>query len=178
VRTETIARNYAEALFDLGQKSGQGERYADLLDAVAAAIETTPKVQSVLMSPRVPKSEKARFLGDALKSVPREFVLWLQAVVKRGRQGLLREIATEYLALLDAQLNRIRASVTLARKPDEKLQKLIEERLSRQLKKQVIAAYLVDPEILGGAIVRVEDRVLDGSVRRRMTKLRRQLLMR
>lgn len=178
MRTETVARNYAEALFELAQKSGQGERYADLLDAVAAAIETTPRVQSVLMSPRVPKSEKARFLGDALKSVPREFVLWLQAVVKRARQGILREIATEYLALLDAQLNRIRASVTLARKPDAKLRALIEERLGSQLKKQVIAAYLVDPEILGGAIVRVEDRVLDGSVRRRMTKLRRHLLMR
>lgn len=178
MRTETIARNYAEALFELGQKSGQTERYAGLIDAVAAAIETTPKVQAVLMSPRVPKSEKARFLGEALQSVPREFVLWLQAVVKRGRQGILRDIATEYLALLDAKLNRIRASVTLARKPDEKLKQMIEERLGRQLKKQVIAAYLVDPEILGGAIVRVEDRVLDGSVRRRMTKLRRQLLTR
>jgi F-type H+-transporting ATPase subunit delta len=178
VRTETIARNYAEALFELGQKSGQAERYADLIDAVAAAIETTPQVQAVLMSPRVPKSEKARLLGDALQGAPREFVLWLQAVVKRGRQGILRDIASGYLALLDAQLNRIRASVTLARKPDEKLKRVIEERLGRQLKKEVIAAYLVDPEILGGAVVRVEDRVLDGSVRRRMTKLRRQLLMR
>jgi F-type H+-transporting ATPase subunit delta len=178
VRTQTIARNYAEALFELGQKSGEAERYTDLLDAVAAAVETTPQVKAVLMSPRVPKSEKARLLGEALQSVPREFVLWLQAVVKRGRQGILREIANEYVALLDAKLNRIRASVTLARKPDDKLRLVVEERLTRQLKKQVIAAYLVDPEILGGAVVRVEDRVMDGSVRRRMTKLRRQLLMR
>jgi F-type H+-transporting ATPase subunit delta len=178
LRTETIARNYAEALFELGKESGQAEQYADLLDAVAAAIETTPQVQAALMSPRVPKSEKSRFLGEALQSAPREFVLWLQAVVKRGRQGILREIATEYLALLDAKMNRVRASVTLARKPDDKLKKVIEEKLGRQLKKQVIAAYLIDPEILGGAIVRVEDRVLDGSVRRRMTKLRRHLLLR
>jgi F-type H+-transporting ATPase subunit delta len=178
LRTETIARNYAEALFELGKESGQAEQYADLLDAVAAAIETTPQVQAALMSPRVPKSEKARFLGEALQSAPREFVLWLQAVVKRGRQGILREMATEYLALLDAKLNRVRASVTLAREPDQKLKQVIEEKLGRQLKKQVIAAYLIDPEILGGAIVRVEDRVLDGSVRRRMTKLRRHLLLR
>jgi F-type H+-transporting ATPase subunit delta len=178
VRTETIARNYAEALFELGSKSGQAERYADMLDAVAAAIETTPKVQAVLMSPRVPKSEKARLLGGALQGVAREFVLWLQALVRRGRQGILRQIANEYVALLDAQLNRVRASVTLARQPDDKLRRVIEERLSQQLKKQVVAAYLVDPEILGGAVVRVEDRVMDGSVRRRMTKLRRQLLMR
>jgi F-type H+-transporting ATPase subunit delta len=178
LRTETIARNYAEALFELGERSGQAERYADLLDAVAAAIENTPKVQAVLMSPRVPKSEKARFLGQALQVAPREFVLWVQALVKRGRQGILRHIATEYVGLLDAKLNRVRASVTLARNPDEKLKRIIEENLSRQLEKQVIAAYLIDPEILGGAIVRVGDRVLDGSVRRRMTRLRRQLLTR
>ena len=176
MRTETIARNYAEALFELAARTGQAERYADLVDAVAAAVETIPKVKAVLMSPRVPKSEKSKFLGAALKDTPREFVLWLQALVKRGRQGILREIAVEYLALLDQQLNRVRASVTLAREPDEKLKRVIEENLSRQLDKQVIAAYLVDSEILGGAIIRVGDRVLDGSVRRRMTKLRRQLM--
>ena len=175
MRTESIARNYAEALFDLAGQTGQADRYADLIDAVAAAVETIPKVKAVLMSPRVPKAAKSRFLGEALKQAPREFVLWLQAVVKRGRQSILREIALEYQALLDQKLNRVRASVTLARKPDDKLKAMVEERLGRQLNKQVIAAYLVDPEILGGTIIRVGDRVLDGSVRRRVTKLRRQL---
>jgi F-type H+-transporting ATPase subunit delta len=133
-------------------------------------------VQAVLMSPRVPKSEKARLLGAALREVPREFVLFLQALVKRGRQQLLREIATEYMNLLDRKLDRVRAGVTLARNPDEKLKRTIQESLSRQLGKQVIPAFTVDPEILGGAIVRVGERVLDGSLRRRMTKLRRQLV--
>jgi F0F1-type ATP synthase delta subunit len=55
VRPSTIARNYAEALFELGEKSGQTELYADLLDAVAAAIEVEPTVHAVLMSPRVTK---------------------------------------------------------------------------------------------------------------------------
>jgi F-type H+-transporting ATPase subunit delta len=176
VSNQTVARNYAEVLFDIAGRSGQPERYADLIDAVAAAVQTTPRVQAVLMSPRIPKSEKARFLGAALKSTPRDFVLWLQALVKRGRQGILREVASEYLALVDEQMNRVRASVTLARQPDEKLRKTIEENLGRQLDKQVIATYLVEPDILGGAIIRVGERVLDGSVRRRMTKLRRQLL--
>jgi F-type H+-transporting ATPase subunit delta len=178
LRNETVARNYAEVLFELGQRAGSVERYADLIDAVAAAVETTPKVQAVLMSPRVPKSEKARILGDAMKDAPRDFVLFLQALVKRGRHRLLREIAREYLVLLDETLDRVRAGVTLARAPDEKLKKTIQDLLSRQLEKQVIASYSVDPEILGGAIIRVGERVLDGSLRRRMTKLRRQLLSR
>ena len=72
----------------------------------------------------------------------------------------------------------MRAAVTLARNPDEKLKRTIVDALSRQLGKQVIPAFSVEPEILGGAIVRVGEQVLDGSVRRRMTKLRRQLLAR
>jgi F-type H+-transporting ATPase subunit delta len=178
LRNETVARNYAEALFELGQRAGSAERYADLIDAVAAAVETTPRVEAVLMSPRVPKSEKSRILGAAMKDAPRDFVLFLQALVKRGRHKILREIAHEYMALLDQELKRVRAGVTLARKPDEKLRRTIEELLSRQMEKQVIAAYSVDPEILGGAIIRVGERVLDGSLRRRMTRLRRQLLAR
>jgi F-type H+-transporting ATPase subunit delta len=176
LRKETVARNYAEALFQLGERSGSTDRYADLIDAVAAAVEQTPRVQAVLMSPRVSKAEKARLLGDALRDAPREFVLFLQALVKRGRQLLLREIATEYVNLLDQKLNRVRAGVTLAREPDEKLKRTIQEALTRQLGKQVLPAFSVDPEILGGAVVRVGERVMDGSLRRRMTKLRRHLV--
>jgi F-type H+-transporting ATPase subunit delta len=178
LRTETIARNYAEALFQLGERSGNVELYADLLDAVAAAVEQTPRVQAILMSPRIPKAEKAQLLGGALRDTPREFVLFLQALVRRGRQQILRPVATEYMNLLDQKLDRVRAGVTLARTPDEKLKRNIQEALSRQLGKQVIPAFSVDPEILGGAIVRVGERVLDGSLRRRMTKLRRHLLSR
>ncbi len=180
MRSVTIARNYAEALFALGEGSGQTPRYGELIDAMAGAVETTPQVQGMLMSPRVPKAEKARILGAALRdqNVPREFVLFLQALVKRGRQLLLREMATEYHVLLDVKLNRVRAGVTLARPADEALRRSIQENLSRRLGKQVLASFAVDPEILGGAVVRVGERIHDGSVKRRMTKLRRQLLSR
>jgi F-type H+-transporting ATPase subunit delta len=172
----TIARNYAEALFDLGERSGHTDRYAELIDAVAGAVETTPEVQAVLMSPRVPKAQKVRLLAAALKDAQREFVLFIQALVKRGRQRLLREIATEYQALIDIKYNRVRAGVTLAQQADPALQRDIQAALSRQLGKEVLATFHVDPEILGGTVVRVGERIHDGSVRRRMTKLRRQLI--
>jgi F-type H+-transporting ATPase subunit delta len=176
MRATTIARNYAEALFEIGEGGGHTDRFADLIDAVAGAVETTPEAQAVLMSPRVPKAEKARLLSAALKGAPREFVLFLQALVRRGRQRLLREIATEYQGLLDLKHNRVRAGVTLARPADPSLQKDIQAALGRQLGKEVLAAFHVDPEILGGTVVRIGERIHDGSVRRRMTKLRRQLI--
>jgi F-type H+-transporting ATPase subunit delta len=176
MRATTIARNYAEALFDLGERSGNTDGFAELIDAVAGAVETTPEVQGVLMSPRVPKAEKIRFLAAGLKAAPREFVLFIQALVKRGRQRILREIATEYQALLDIKHNRVRAGVTLAQPADPALQRDIQAALSRQLGKEVLATFHVDPDILGGTVVRVGERIHDGSVRRRLTKLRRQLI--
>ena len=178
MRSETVARNYAEALFALGEGSGQSAAYADLIDALVGAIEATPAVQGVLMSPRVPKAAKTRLLAGALSVAPREFVLFLTALVKRNRQSLLREIATAYHALLDIKMNRVRAAVTLARPADPALQRTITEGLSRQLGKEVIPSFSVDSEILGGTIVRIGERIHDGSLRRRMVKLRRQLLAR
>jgi F-type H+-transporting ATPase subunit delta len=176
VRSVTIARNYAEALFELDEGAGELAERGELIEAVAAAIQTTPTIADVLMSPRVPKTEKVRLVGQGLASAPKGFRLFVQAVVKRGRAPLLPEIATEYAQLLDQKLGRVRAGVTLAREPDAKLRAAIERDLARALNKQVIANFATDPAILGGTIVRVGDRVYDGSVRRRMTRLRRQLL--
>ncbi len=178
MRAVTIARNYAEALFELAEQQGATERFGELIDAVAAAIEMTPEVEATLMSPRIPKREKARLLAAGLKNAPRPFVLFLQAVVQRGRAPLLREIASEYVGLVDQKLNRLRASVMVARQPDEMLARSIEQSLSRAFGKQVIPRFMTDPDILGGAVVRVGERVYDGSLRRRLIKLRRQLLSR
>jgi F-type H+-transporting ATPase subunit delta len=171
-----IARNYAETLYALGEKSGNTAAYAELMDAVAGAVEASPRIEAVLMSPRVPKGRKAEVLAAALGDAPREFILFLQAVVRRGRQGLFRSIARELLGLLDLKLNRVRAGVTTARPADRALQAKITKALSDSLKKEVIARFEVEPAVIGGVIVRVGDRVFDGSVRRRATMLRRKLL--
>jgi F-type H+-transporting ATPase subunit delta len=176
VRSVTIARNYAEAAFQLGEEAGQTAEYGELLNAVAEAIGTTPALATVLLSPRVPKPTKVRLMGQALQSTPKPFRLFVEAVVRRGRAPLLPEIAVEYERLLDQKLGRVRASVTLAREPDGVLREAVERDLTRALGQQVIAKYATDPAILGGTIVRVGDRIYDGSVRRRMARLRRQLI--
>jgi len=178
VRSETIARNYAEALFEVGEKSGQTDRYVDLLDAVAAGIAAAPQVSVVLSSPRVTKAAKANLLAAALPDAPGEFVRFLQAVVKRGRQGLFGAMSHELQGLVDIKLNRVRAAVTVARPADEALRREITARLTEVMGKEVLPHFHVDEGLLGGVMVRVGDRVFDGSVRRRMTLLRRHLLAR
>jgi len=171
VKSVTIARNYAEALF------AAGDNYGDVLDAVAGAISADERIAIVLESPRVSKAAKSQILEKALKGeAPKEFVRFLQAVIRRGRQGLLAEIAQEYQVLLDVKLNRVHAGVTLTDEADGRTQQSVVERLTKALGREVRAYFRTDPKILGGVVVRVGDRIFDGSVRRRLTALQRRML--
>jgi F-type H+-transporting ATPase subunit delta len=179
VKSVTIARNYAQALLLAAQAEGkaQVEAYGRLLDAVAGAIQADERIAVVLESPRVAKAAKARLLEQALRdAAPAPFIRFLQAVVRRGRQGLIGEIAQQYQVLLDLELNRVHAGVILAAEPDGELERQIAERLARALGKEVRAHFRADPGILGGVIVRVGDRVFDGSLRRKLSVLRRRML--
>jgi len=177
VKSTTVARNYAEALFAAASAKRQTERFGELMDAVAGAVSADQRIAVVLESPRVAKGVKSQLLKDALEdAAPREFVNFLQAVVRRGRQGLLTEISAEYQALLDVSMNRVHAGVTLADEADGALRNDIAKRLEKALGKDVRAHFRSDGQILGGVIVKVGDRVYDGSLRRRLMVFKRKMM--
>ena len=179
MKSTTVARNYAQALLLAAEAHDMGvvERYGQLMEAVAGAVQADERISVALESPRVSKTLKAALLERALEGlVPAEFVRFLQAVVRRGRQGLLGEIAQQYDTLVDVKLNRVHAGVTLLEQPDPRLEKEVVERLSRAIGKEVRAHFRADRGILGGVVVRVGDRIYDGSVRRKLATLRRRLL--
>ncbi len=177
MKPATIAKNYAEALFAAGNAKDDVERYGAFLDAVAGAVRSDERIALALESPRVAKSAKSKLLQDALGEVaPAEFVRFLQATIRRGRQGLIHEISLEFQKLVDVKLNRVHAGVTLSEEADERLQKQVTDRLAEALSKDVRAHFRADPGILGGVVVRVGDKVYDGSVRRRLAVLKRRML--
>jgi F-type H+-transporting ATPase subunit delta len=179
LKSVTIARNYAEALFAAAEsmEGGKVEQFAELIDAVAGAVAADDRIAMALESPRVAKGVKARILERALEGeAPIEFVRFLQAVVRRGRQGLFAEIAQQYQGLVDLKLNRVHAGVTLTAEPDARTEQQIVERLTQALGREVRAHFRIDRNILGGVVVRVGDRILDGSVRRRLSTLKRRML--
>jgi F-type H+-transporting ATPase subunit delta len=180
VKGTTIARNYAEALFLAAEARSNAalDRYGMLIDAVAGAIEADARIAVALDSPRVSKAIKAKILADALSGIaPPEFVRFLQSVVRRSRQGLLVQIAREYYLLLDIKRRRIHAGITVAKQADETLERLVTSRLKSLLGKEVRAHFRTDAGILGGIVVRVGDRIFDGSLRRRLATLRRRMLV-
>lgn len=175
MRDVTIARNYAETLVALASRHDALEKWGARLDVTAAAM-SAPQVEAVLMSPRVTRERKIELMTEALQDYPRPFSLFIAAVIRRGRQLLLGQITDEYHALVDVKLNRVRAGVTVAREIDALARQVIVERLSKAIGKNVIAGFSTDPALLGGVVVRIGDRIYDGSVRKRLWSLRHQLL--
>lgn len=173
----TVARSYAAALYELGRRTDAHEAFARALASVNALVDADPRIRDFLRSPMIPVAEKKRVLKEAFTGrLPGLFLNFLLVLLDKRRQRLLHGIADEYDRMLDEHLGRLNVAVTLAREPDGTTLAAITERLSKVLGKAVIAHVRVDPAILGGIIVRYGDRVMDGSLRRRLLHLRGQML--
>jgi F-type H+-transporting ATPase subunit delta len=171
-RSNPVSRNYAEALLALATKADNREGFGVMIQDVANAIGQDPIVRLFLESPRVSYERKNEILSRAFGDrMPRVFLLFLQTMVHNRRQMMIPEIATEYAKLLDAHEGRVHAEVTLARAATDAETASIGAQLSRVLGKQVLPQVTVDPAIMGGVIVKVGNTVMDGSVRRRLSKL-------
>jgi F-type H+-transporting ATPase subunit delta len=177
MRDTTIARNYAEALLALADKANDTAGWGRTVTEVADAVSGDATLRHFLESPRVSAAQKREILEKAFQDrVPRLFLRYLQMLVTKRRQMLLPTIATEYRNLLDEQEGRVHAQVTFARPASDADREAVARGLSRTLGKQVVPHVTVDPSIIGGVVVKVGDRVMDGSVRRRLRLLRERLV--
>jgi F-type H+-transporting ATPase subunit delta len=178
MRDVSIATNYAETLLTLAQRAHNPEDWGVMFGDVAAAIEHDPRLKRFLESPRVSEAQKNEVLAKAFQDrLPRLLVRFLQMVVHHRRQRLIGEIAIAYDRLLDTAQGRVRADVTVARPLDAAGQAALADRLTRAMGEgqNVVPVVRLFPPILGGVIVRIGDRVADGSVRTRLARLRRRL---
>jgi F-type H+-transporting ATPase subunit delta len=176
MRSETIARNYAEALLELARRGGDLAGWGNMISDVADAMGRDETLRHFLESPRIAAEQKNEILGKAFEDrMPRVLVRFLQALVHNRRQMLIPEIAHEYRSLVDQVEGRVHAQVTVATEPVGDERAAIARELTRALGKEVVPHVTVNPAILGGVVVRVGDTVMDGSVRRRLSLLRSRL---
>ena len=172
----SIARNYAEALLALARKANATDEWAQLINALASAIEQDVKLRRFLAAPQVSGSQKSSVLAKAYADkAPALFVRFLQKLVTNRRQTLIPQVATEYGNLLDAAEGRVHARVTVAREMSATDQAALTASLSKSLGKIVVPHVTVNDQILGGVIVRVGDTVMDGSVRRRLAVMKSKM---
>ena len=173
----TVARNYAEALFELALADGDPELYCEALNQFADIVETEKDFRLFLETPLLEPRAKKEVIGDVFGGrIPDRLLHFLYVVIDKRRARVLPLIAIEFSALVDEHFGRLLVDITTATDPDETLRTELRDRLGSLLKRDVIPRYRVNPRIIGGVIVRVGDRIMDGSVRHHLQMLRRSLL--
>lgn len=174
--TARLARVYAEAL--MAAAGDQADAIGDDLDAlVGDVLGEHPDAERFLASGAVNRKTKAAVLeaafGGGVSDTLRNF---LGVLNRNSRLGLLRAIAAAYRKLRDEAAGRVRVAVTSAVPlSDDQLTKL-KTTLADRLRAEPVLDARADPDLLGGLVVQVGDRVYDSSVRTRLNSLRTHLM--
>lgn len=173
---DTAARRYAEAAFEIAQRDGSVETWRSELER-AAAVLGDERIGNYLTNPAVALEARAKLLEKALAgSVSGPVRNLIQLQLRRGRIDQLPRVAAEFRRLDNRRQGITVATATSAAAltPDEV--RALTTRLEQFTGGRVELDVKVDPSLLGGLIVRVGDRLIDGSVRGRLERLRNQLV--
>lgn len=174
----SIARRYAKALLAIGIETRTFEALGRELERLGKTYKDSAELREALTNPVFPLSQRQQLLDELGRrlSLSRTTQHFVQLLLTRGRIGYVPDIARELRVLVDAQANRVRATVTSARPLDIAAEVRIKASLERATGKTVILEKREDPALLGGVVTQIGDVVYDGSLITQLNNLRQSLL--
>jgi F-type H+-transporting ATPase subunit delta len=180
VGAQRVAQVYAEALLNAAEKKGQVERVLEELDSLIRDLfGADPQFEVFLSSGAIGRDQKAKVLRSIFENRASElFTNFLLVLNHHDRLDILRPILTAVHELYDQRAHRLRVQVRSAVPlPDDQRERLIHE-LRQTFHLEPVLQPQVDPDLLGGMVVRVGDWVYDTSVRTQLETIRNQLIAR
>jgi F-type H+-transporting ATPase subunit delta len=166
---------YARALFEAARESGRLERVAADLAALAGAVEDVPELRAFLANPEVEPAGKAGVLNEIAGGADELVRNFVRLVDEEGRARELQEMNRELEALVAREENRLAVELTTAYELSDDEATSIVGAIEKASGRKVEASRSVDPELIGGIVLKVGSYLADGSVRGRLERLRRQL---
>jgi F-type H+-transporting ATPase subunit delta len=179
-RTNQIApyaHAYAQSLLELANEQNLAPQIGSELEQLRQIIDENPTFRLFLSDPAIGETER----GDVIKRVFEKNVSpllynFLRVLNAHGRLRGLSGIIDAYDDLLDSQLGKVEVDVTVAQKLSPQQLDQVRDRVSAALKKQAVLHQYVDPNLIGGMVVRVQDKLIDASVRTQLAAMKQQML--
>jgi F-type H+-transporting ATPase subunit delta len=170
------ARRYAQAAFEVALAKRDLPAWLTDLEKLEALLGD-PQVALALENPRLDDGQRIGLaLSLAPKSLNKERTNFLKLLVLAHRTGLIAEVRGDFQAMVDEAEGRTELELVVAQELSAADEKALSGDLAGKLGREVKVNVRVDPEIIGGVIIRQGDHVTDGSVRRRLAEMREELL--
>jgi F-type H+-transporting ATPase subunit delta len=168
------AKRHAQALFQIALESNEVEKWRSELDEIAATL-SDPQLLAILENPKVHFDDKLRLVRKCLPEATHLALNFVSLLVSRQRLGILSQIVDAYGLMADAHEGLEHASVITAITLDEPDKEALAGHLATMTGKRIVLSDAVDPDIIGGFVARVGDRLIDGSLRARLEALKKTL---
>jgi F-type H+-transporting ATPase subunit delta len=180
VTVEHVAAVYADALLGAAENAGRTEPLLAELDSlVADVLDPFPELEEILTSGVISHEEKEGILDRTLGSRASPLLLdFLKVVSRHGRLDCLRAIQRQAYERYDRMRGRVRVRVITATPLADDLARRIAENVRSLIDGEPVLEQVVDPNVIGGVIVRVGDTVYDGSIASQLEDVRRRMIQR
>jgi len=172
---EEIAQVYSRALFEAAQEHDKLDDVREQVGAFADAIDSNRDLAVFFFSPYFSTEEKKEGLGKVLDGADDIVQNFLELLVEKHRVPAIFRIRREYDALWEEENKLLPVEVTSAIELDKETVQNIGDKIGERTGRKVQLESKVDPDILGGIVVRVGDRILDASIANRLESLRKQV---
>ncbi len=168
-----ISKEYAAALFSIALEQKTAARWAQQLEVVEKALEAAPDYLSLLASPEIPPDERVSLLNKAFEGqADPELLSFAGLMCRKGRARQLPDAIRRFRQLADEAAKRSRATVTSAVELTETEKNKLRASLEKKRGGTVELTCRVDPSLLGGMIVEMDGRYVDGSLRTRLQEIK------
>ena len=174
---DPIATRYAQALFETAKAEGKTPAVLEQLTLIGGLLHGHPDLRQLMWNPGVDPDDKVGVIDRVLRGSWSEIVrAFVRMVVSMGRAEVLPDIVEAFQAAVDADEGRLRVVVRSAHPLPEPILKRLRTRLESREHKRIELRAEVAPELLGGLQIRLDHRVIDGSIQRQLAELREQLM--
>jgi F-type H+-transporting ATPase subunit delta len=171
-----VARTYARALFDAAKEKGRLEEVREELEDFQAALRDVPELGALLRNPQLDPSTKAGALEQLLGEADELVRNFLRVVAEKGRGAQIGEMIREFEALYAAEQAVLNVELTTAYELSDAEARDIVAQIEKASGRTVEASRRVDPNLIGGIVLKAGSRLADGSVRGRLNRLRQELI--
>jgi len=172
---EEIAQVYARSLFEVAEEQDKLDDVRDQIGEVADALSESRELQTFFFSPYFSTEEKKQGLEKALDGADETVANFLALLIENHRMPALFRIRRELDRMWRDVNQLLPVQITSAIELDEAVATQIGEEIGRQTGRKVELTSTVDPDVLGGIVVRVGNSILDASIRTRLERLRKQV---
>jgi ATP synthase F1 delta subunit len=172
---EEIASVYARSLFEVAMEQDKLDTVRDELGEFADALNGSRELQVFLFSPYFSTTEKSEGLDKAISDADETTVNFLRLLIEKHRMPVIFRVRAEFDQLWEEENKLLPVQVTSAVELSKDTIKQIGDQVAEQTDRKVDLSANVDPDILGGIIVRVGNSVIDASIRNRLENFRKQV---